>query len=437
MANKNDNEKKRKRISPEFCKTVKEDGIHVDLEEKGFCLRVRGDSKVFIARAKLRGTRQTVLVTIGPYPRIHPDDARKTARRHLCDLAEGINPNLVKKEAAAKVEAEKAAVEQESKVQEITLGKVFADYLQSRKLKDNTAYIYKCTLRSTLSDWLDLPLVEIKKDMVERRHKSISDKGHKGHADHAMRILRALFTYAKITYEDPNGDPIISNNPVTRLSQARIWNKQTRRQSVIKSHELSAWCKAVMGLENKTVRDYLLLLLFTGLRKNEAAELLWENVDLTGATLLIPDPKNRQPHMLPLTPFLKEMLKKRWDGRANEYVFPGQGEKYRYIRDVRHHMDLVTKSSKVNFMLHDLRRTFLTIADAQDLSAYAIKKLANHKTTADVTAGYIVSDVERLRDPMNKIHKFIEDKVGKDVLEISEKKKSKVLKVEAKRKSRG
>lgn len=89
------------------------------------------------------------------------------------------------------------------------------------------------------------------------------------------------------------------------------------------------------------------------------------------------------------------MLKKRSEGRENEYVFPGQGEKYRYIRDVRHHMDLVTESSGVKFILHDLRRTFLTVADAQDLSAYAIKRLANHKMATDVTAGYIVSDVEQ------------------------------------------
>ena len=99
-------------------------------------------------------------------------------------------------------------------------------------------------------------------------------------------------------------------------------------------------------------------------------------------------------------------------------------------------MDLVTESSKVEFMLHDLRRTFLTIADAQDLSAYAIKKLANHKMAADVTAGYIVSDVERLRDPMNKIHKFIEDRVGKDVLELSEK-KPKLAKVEKRARVKG
>jgi len=422
------------KIGDAFCATVSEDGIHTDPEMKGFCLRVRGESKVFIARAKLRGTRTTVLVTIGSYLKFTASDARRLARGHLNDLANGINPNQKRKDAAAKIETEQAEANEESKVGEITLSKVFADYLSSRKLKDNTAYVYKCTLKSTLPDWLDMPLVDIKKDMVERRHKAISDKGHKGHADHAMRILRALFTYAKITYEYANGDPIITSNPVTRLSQARIWNKSTRRQSVIKSHELSAWCKAVMGLGNPTVRDYLLLLLFTGLRKNEAAELLWQNIDLKGATLLIPDPKNREPHTLPLTDYLLNMLKSRWDGRENEYVFPGQGEKYRYIRDVRYHMDLVTESSGVKFMLHDLRRTFLTIADAQDLSAYAIKRLANHKMAADVTAGYIVSDVERLRDPMNRIYKYVEDKVGKNVLDLSDNKKPKVIKVEPKKK---
>jgi integrase len=337
----------------------------------------------------LRGTRTTVLVTIGSYPKFSASDARRIARGHLNDLANGINPNDKRKDETAKLEAKKAVEDDQALVREITIRKVFSDYLSSRKLKDTTVYGYKCTLRSTLADWLDKP-----------------------------RILRALFTYARITYDDANGEPIITSNPVTRLSQARIWNRSIRRQTVIRSHELSAWCKAVMALENKTVRDYLLLLLFTGLRKSEAAQLLWENVDLKGATLLIPDPKNREPHMLPLTDFLLDMLKKRWDGRVSEYVFPGQGVKYRYIRDVRYHMDIVTESSGVKFMLHDLRRTFLTVADAIDLSAFAIKKLANHKMAGDVTAGYIISDVERLREPMSRIYNFIEDKVGPGVFSL-------------------
>lgn len=70
---------KRTNINDAFCKTVKEDGIHIDSQNRGFGLRVRVESKVFIARAKLRGTRQTILVTIGPYPKYDPEYARKKA----------------------------------------------------------------------------------------------------------------------------------------------------------------------------------------------------------------------------------------------------------------------------------------------------------------------------------------------------------------------
>ncbi|MFX8543023.1 hypothetical protein ABTM06_20225, partial [Acinetobacter baumannii] len=49
------------------------------------------------------------------------------------------------------------------------------------------------------------------------------------------------------------------------------------------------------------------------------------------------------------------------------------------------------------------RRTFITIAESLDISAYALKRLLNHKMTNDVTAGYIVTDFERLRKPMQEI----------------------------------
>ncbi len=34
---------------------------------------------------------------------------------------------------------------------------------------------------------------------------------------------------------------------------------------------------------------------------------------------------------------------------------------------------------KSNRIQHDLRRTFITIAESLDISAYAVKRLANHK----------------------------------------------------------
>ena len=68
----------------------------------------------------------------------------------------------------------------------------------------------------------------------------------------------------------------------------------------------------------------------------------------------------------------------------------------------------------MHFTLHDLRRTFITIAESLDIPAYALKRLLNHKDSNDVTAGYIVSDVNRLREPMQRITDFIKSKITEE-----------------------
>ncbi len=61
----------------------------------------------------------------------------------------------------------------------------------------------------------------------------------------------------------------------------------------------------------------------------------------------------------------------------------------------------------MEFCANDLRRTFTTIAERLDISSYAVKRLINHKQKGDVTAGYIIHDVERLRAPMQAITDYI------------------------------
>lgn len=53
-----------------------------------------------------------------------------------------------------------------------------------------------------------------------------------------------------------------------------------------------------------------------------------------------------------------------------------------------------------------------TVAESIDVAPYAIKRLVNHKIRNDVTAGYIVSDLERLRAPMQKIADFLDRATG-------------------------
>ncbi len=151
----------------------------------------------------------------------------------------------------------------------------------------------------------------------------------------------------------------------------------------------------------------------TGLRRGEAARLAWPQVDLRAKTVTIPDPKNRQPFTLPVSDFVAELLERRFK-QAEEseevesaYVFPGQGRREGYLIEPKHYVARLVASSGVPFTLHDLRRTFVTTAEALDIAPYTIKRLVNHKAHGDVTAGYIVSDVERLRGPTQRITDFL------------------------------
>jgi hypothetical protein len=48
-----------------------------------------------------------------------------------------------------------------------------------------------------------------------------------------------------------------------------------------------------------------------------------------------------------------------------------------------------------------------------DIPAYALKRLLNHTDNAsDVTAGYLILDVERLREPMERIAQSLERAMG-------------------------
>jgi polyhydroxyalkanoate synthesis regulator phasin len=78
-----------------------------------------------------------------------------------------------------------------------------------------------------------------------------------------------------------------------------------------------------------------------------------------------------------------------------------------HIMEPRKAMLKVAELSGVTFTVHDLRRTFATTAESLDLPAYALKRLLNHKMTHDVTAGYIMRDVERLRKPMQRISDYL------------------------------
>lgn len=204
------------------------------------------------------------------------------------------------------------------------------------------------------------------------------------------------------------------DNPVRRLSAKKIWNRIERRSCYIQQYQIQPWWEAVWSLKNdhqtqdrESIRDYFLLLLFSGLRREEALTLKWENIDFRVKTLTVRDTKNRSDHTLPLSDFLFDLFTRRKAISSSEWVFPGSGKSGR-ITEPRKQVLRVVAMSGVNFSSHDLRRTFASIVNklGDRMSYYTVKRLLNHKT-ADVTAGYIQHDIESLREAMQAVTDYI------------------------------
>ncbi|MFA6498008.1 MAG: integrase family protein [Desulfurivibrionaceae bacterium] len=398
---------------------------YYDTELDGFGVRVSATGKKYFVRAHIGNRRVRVMLKGAKL--VSAEEARKEALAKLGEMAQGVDPNQVERDNILQA----AKKRREEKQQSITLQAVLNDYLQKGKLKPRTVKTYHDLFRLYLADWLDRPATEITRDMVKHRHQDIATgkrqrqvfkkeagstkiadpKRREGAADNCFRTLRAVLNYA---FEDEEGGTLYEN-PVTVLSsrKRKAWFKVDRRRTLIKNSDLPAWSKAVEALDNPITRDFLLFLIHTGLRRNEAAGLRWDQVDFQEGCFTIPDTKNGEPHTLPLSDYLINLLMKRkavaWHG--NPYVFPSNG-KSGYLQEPKRAIDAVTVATGITFTCHDLRRTFATIAESLDLSGYTVKALLNHKQqVGDVTGGYIILNVDRLREPMQKITDAIQERI--------------------------
>ena len=382
---------------------------YYDSELPAFGIRVSATSKSYFVRKWINGKLSRV--TLGRHGVIGADAARKMAADATTDLRKGIDINLEKLKA---------------KTRSITFAKAFEQFLETRKgLKPKTVDMYSDHVNRLLISWKKKPIAEITCDMVARRHSDISGANGNATANSAMRTFRAIYNFARSVTGN-----VIPENPAHRLSQTKQWNKIERRRTFIKPHLLNPWYDAVIELKNPVVSCHLLLLVYTGLRKNEALTMKWADVDMQDKSFTIANTKNGMPHTLPMSGFIYELFVQLQKTKMNEYVFPG-AQADSHLKDPRRNFVHITshtllalndvKTVKeleakalvnagnivpgIEFTQHDLRRTFITVAESLDISYAALKRLLNHSDGNDVTGGYLQITTDRLREPMERISK--------------------------------
>jgi integrase len=223
-----------------------------------------------------------------------------------------------------------------------------------------------------------------------------------------MRSLRALWNFAA----DRTAD--MPPNPVKLGKQ---WFTVPRRERIVRGDELAQFYAAVCELQNPIARDYILMMLFTGLRRSEAASLQWKDIDLSGGALRIPAERTKAKRKLdlPLTDFVRDLLIARRTIGETKFVFPSHSETG-HISEPKFPLGLVGKASGVRVSAHDLRRTYITVAESADISMLALKALVNHNLGNDVTSGYVQMNVTRLREPAQLVCNKMKELCGIEAL---------------------
>lgn len=422
-------------------------GIVRDSDMSGFGVRISPQRRVtFIVEKKISGTRKAPRLTIGEYPAYDLVTAKDEAAKLIQLCSKGIDPRDHLKEAKKHRENKKAI----EKALDVTFETLFEEFMSAKSdLKDSTQYDYRNTITLYCSDWMERPVREITEDDVLKKYKAVTKKAGrskkesgKGQAAKLIRILRAIFNYAlrKKVGAGTERQRLIRDNPCEIIKNAGIKVKTQKRDRVLSPSELKAlieelsqqqWLeewgktnvkekqgymamrKLIREEQNKgyvanSVRHLIELILCSGLRKQEALSLKWQDVSFEDGMFTVRDTKNRKDHTIPMTKTLRRILEERREKAPDKtpWVFPALRQRGKHMNDPRKQLQIFQEEVGFEFRLHDLRRTFASYGHAFGLDDKAIGRALNHKLS-DVTAGYIVPTVDTIRPIFENIEKQI------------------------------
>ena len=397
----------------------------------GLYKRVSRKDPTWAVKARQKGLGKVVTVTLGRCDLMNVQEARREAKAVLLALSQGIHPNEELRKTRRTQEAA-AALE---KARGFTLAEAFNEFLGYKDYKPNTVKDATQSIARNFGDWMNRPLrsitreealkrfrdikkrVKARRDAVNERNAELGLPASRftksdgaGEAQRAFRYLTAIFNSFK---KDSVGGKLLlpDGNPCDVLADKKVRKVLKSRSFYLRDDAIEALMDALSAVSHKQYAgsvtkqdaDFMMLLLFTGLRVNEARTLRWSDINFKSGMFSMEDTKNHSTHTLPMTKSIEAVLKRRLSARVDnaKYVFPGRGNR-NLPASMSRTFERICRDTGFNFTPHDLRRTFATVAAEMGIDVYRIGATLNHSKQG-VTAGYIQTTVTMLKETLEAI----------------------------------
>jgi integrase len=318
-----------------------------DAAVPSFGVRVSEHGKLtFIVMRRLAG--KIVRRMIGQYPIMTLTKAREAALGALRDIERGIDPKE-KKEAAARADAHRRAN---------SFAAVAEEFIARHVAKLRSGPEVKAAIRRELiGRWGGRPITEINRRDIVHALEEIADSGRPYAAHKLFNYMSKLFGWAiaRSLYG-------LETSPCTGIKTSEVIGKKEPRQRVLNDTEIRVLWQATESLGHPAA-PFIRMLLVTGQRLREVAEMRWAEIDLDKALWTIPPErmKGDAAHEIPLPQIAVEILKSlpRFTG---PYVFTttGGARPISGFSKMKLRIDAAMKETIAPWRFHDARRTMRT-----------------------------------------------------------------------------
>ena len=414
------------RVSGFKCPPDKKQAFMWDATAPGLGLRATPAGKpAYVFQSKYQG--KDIRLTIGSPAAWSIPDAQAKARELQRLIDEGKDPRDLKRDALA-AHAEKQAA---AAVQAVTVGEVWAVYLEARrphwgarhhadhvKLVQAGGEVSKrgtrgrgVTVAGPLHPLMGLALRDLTAPVIEA-WAAREAQTRPTSARLAWRCLKAFLSWCA---EQPQYAPVLpSVNPAKTKKSREALGKAGVKQDALLKEQLPAWFSAVRNIGNPIAAAYLQVLVLTGARPGEVLGLRWEDVNTKWKGLTIRD-KVEGERVIPLTPYVSHLLHSL--PRRSDWVFPStargkdtEGQTLSIPRAP--HNAACAVAGIEGLTLHGLRRSFKSLTEWLEIPAGVVAQIMGHKPSATAEKHYTVRPLDLLRVHHERIEAWILEQAG-------------------------